>query len=166
MCRAFAVVLLLIAGSAMAGDFSDGPNRYEINLAPPFHQYAMSPSDHHWAESLLRNLHQRGHVTYLTRTDIPLWRDSVRIDGAVYHPISSPSDWYYIADSDTILILSDHAIISPGCGGFSLHAPKSRSFIVAQYFTSPCVPVLRHSDIDRGKVWWYQGHAFDRLASE
>lgn len=108
----------------------------------------------------------KGHITYLTRTDLPLWRDGVRVEGAVYRPVDKLKDWYYVADGDAIIIASEHAIISPRCGGFSMHAPKTRNFIVALYFETPCVPVLRHSDIRRGKIWWYQDHKFDRLVSE
>jgi len=144
----------------------DGPNRYELDLAAPHQQYTMTASDHRWADSLLRNLHQRGHVTYLVRTRIPLWRDGERIDGAVYRPLGKFSRWYYVSDGDIVIIPSDHAIISQGCGGFSMHTPKSRDFIVALYFGAPCVPVRRHSDIQFGKIWYYTDKSFDRLGAD
>ena len=118
MCVSRLVLVLVAARSGMGGDFSDRPNRYEIDLAAPYHAYAMTAADHRWADSLLHNLHQNIHITYLTRTDIPLWRDGVLVDSAVYHPVGKLNDWYYVADGDTIIITSEHAIISPGSGGF------------------------------------------------
>jgi hypothetical protein len=164
MRHLFAAAPLLIAFSAIAGDFIDGPYRYEVDLAEAHKQYEMTAADRRWADSLLRNLHQKGRVTYLTRTDLPLSRDGERIDGAVYRPLGRFSDWYYVSDGDVVIAASEHAILSPGCGGFSMHAPKSRNFIVALYFGTPCVPIRRHSEIGVGKIWYYAEKSFDRLA--
>lgn len=160
--RALAVVV--IAGQALAGDFSDGPNRYELDLAAGSHQYTMTAADHRWAESLLRNLHQKGHVTYLTRTDIPFVRDGERVNGGVYCPVGKFTGRYYVPEGDAVILVPEKAVISQGCGGFSIHAPKSRNFIVALYFETPCVPILRHGEIQRGKIWFYSSKSFDRFA--
>jgi hypothetical protein len=159
------VCLLFIATalSALAGDYFDGPNRYEIDLSQAFTQYAMTDSDRRWATSLLQNLHQTDRITYLTRTTLPLWCDGKRFDGAIYRSVGKYNDRFYIVDGDAVLITSDNSIISPGCGGFSAHAPKSRNFIVALYFDTPCVSFRRHSDIGRRKLWYYGDHSIDRL---
>ena len=43
---------------------------------------------------------------------------------------------------------------SHGVGGFSLHAPKKRDFIVCLNFQNGGVPFMSSSHVTKGKVRW------------
>jgi hypothetical protein len=52
---------------------------------------------------------------------------------------------------------------NPGVGGFSMHAPKSRNFIVCFNFVEGGVPFLSSSPVRKGIVTWKGHDDWDRL---
>ena len=162
MNRAILALLLFVAAACFAGDGADGKNRYEADFTHEATQYKMTKEDERWTASLLRNLKEKGKVTYFTRTDLLVLRDGAQVEGVVYHCVSKP-DFYYIAEGDVMLDLARGGIYSPGVGGFSMHSPKSRNFIACLNFQSGGVGVVRHSPIARKRVWWFGNQEWKRL---
>jgi hypothetical protein len=71
--------------------------------------------------------------------------------------------YYYIAEGDIMLDLNKKYAYNPGVGGFEMYSPKSRNFIVCINFQPGGVPVARHSEIGRDKVWWFAKEKYKRL---
>ncbi len=162
MNRAILALLLFVTATCFAGDGADGPNRYEGDFTNEPKQYQVTKDDERWTASLLRNLKEKGKVTYFTRTDLVIRRDGVQVEGAVYRCVSKPSV-YYISEGDVMLDLTRGRIYSPGVGGFSMHSPKSRNLVVCLNFQSGGVPVVRHSPVARERVWWFGNQQYKRL---
>jgi hypothetical protein len=83
------------------------------------------------------------------------------MDGELYQALEKP-DIFYVLKSDTMLELNQKWPYNPGVLGFSMHAPKSRHFIVALNFFSTGVPLLSSSPVKKGLVTW-NGHLINRL---
>ena len=165
MNRPLLALLLLVTATCLAGDGADGPNRYEADFTNAPRQYQMTKDDERWTASLLRNLKEKGKVTYFTRTDLVIRRDGVQVEGAVYRCVSKPN-FYYISEGDVMLDLSQDGIFNPGVGGFSMHSPKSRQFIACLNFQQGGVGFVRHSPIARGQIWWFANPQWKRLESQ
>ena len=82
------------------------------------------------------------------------------MQGAVYRATERP-DYFYVVNGDAILRLDTRWAYNPGVGGFSMHAPKSRNFIVCLNLDGG-VPFLSSSPVQKGKVTW-RGHDWNRF---
>jgi hypothetical protein len=156
-----ATISLCVGHAALGGDDASGPIQYGVDLSRPFSTYAMSPQDKAWSQSLLRNLHYTGAVVHFVRTSLPLKVDDSVIEGAVYQAVERPA-FFYVVNGDAMLKLGVPWAYNPGVGGFSMHAPKSRNFIVGLNLDGGGVPFQSSSPVQRGKVTW-KGHDYDRL---
>jgi len=72
-------------------------------------------------------------------------------------------DVFYVVNSDAMLRLGTRWAYNPGVGGFSMHAPKSRNFIVCFNFVEGGVPFLSSSPVRRDDVTWMGHNDWDRL---
>ena len=145
-----------------AGDGIGGTNRYEADFSRGHESYKMGKEDERWAASLLRNLKATGKAIYFARTDLPVQKDGVVVRGLVYRRVDQP-EYYYIAEGDAMLNLKEGFIYNPGVGGFSMHSPKSRNFIVCLNFQQGGVPFVRHSEIGKSNIWWFAHEKSNRL---
>jgi hypothetical protein len=84
------------------------------------------------------------------------------VQGAVYQAVEKP-DVFYVANGDAMLKLGTTWPYNPGVGGFSMHAPKSRNFIVCFNFDNGGVPFLSSSPVRKGIVTWKGHNDWDRL---
>jgi hypothetical protein len=84
------------------------------------------------------------------------------VDGAVYQAVEKP-DVFYVVRGDAMLKLGDRWAYNPGVGGFSMHAPQSRNFIVCLNFVSGGVPFLSSSPVNKRIVSWMGHDEWDRL---
>jgi hypothetical protein len=75
------------------------------------------------------------------------------VEGAVYQSVEK-RDFFYVLEGDVMLRLGKQWAYSPGVGGFSMHAPKSRKFIVSLNFVEGGVPFLSSSIVKKGIVYW------------
>ncbi len=123
------LLLLVTAGLAVAGDDASGPIPYKADLGQSFTVYAMSESDNAWSASLVDRLKYTGTVVHFVRTSLPLQVNGKTVKGAIYQAIEKP-DYFYVVNGDAMLQLDTKWAYSPAVGGFSMHAPKSRNFIV------------------------------------
>lgn len=157
-----AVVLFLsiTAGLATAGDDASGPIHYSTDLSRSFTTYAMSEQDNKWSASLREKLKYSGPVVHFVRTTLPLQVDKKTVQGAVYQGVEK-TDYFYIVNGDAMLKLGTTWAYSPGVGGFSVHAPKSRNFIVCLNLDGG-VPFLSSSPVQKGKVTW-RGYDYNRF---
>lgn len=158
---AIAVILCVVVGSH-AGDGIGGTNRYAADFSRGHESYKMGKDDERWAASFLRNLKATGKAIYFTRTDLPVQKDGVVVRGLVYRRVDQPK-YYYITEGDVMLNLKEDFIYNPGVGGFSMHSPKSRNFIVCLNFQQGGVPFVRHSEIGTSNVWWFARPEWNRL---
>lgn len=146
---------------AMAGDDASGPIPYSVDLSQTFTTYVMSDSDRQWSASLVEKLHYKGRVVHFLRTSLPLNVGGKSVQGAVYQAAERP-DYFYVVNGDAMLRLGKKWAYSPGVGGFSMHAPRSRNFIVCLNFVEGGVPFLSSSPVQKGKVTW-KGHDVNRF---
>jgi hypothetical protein len=149
----------------MLGDGADGPNRYRADFSASLKHYVLTAQDQLWTRSLLRNLREKQKPTLFVRTDLALQRDGKSVSGLLYQCIEKPQ-YFYCAEGDVLLDLKHGWIYNPGVGGFSMHSPKSREFIVCLNFQRGGVPFIRHSSITRGVVWWFADAKLRRLSLE
>jgi hypothetical protein len=145
---------------AFASDDASGPIPYSIDLSQRFSTYVMSQRDREWSASLVAKFNYAGSVVHFVRTNIPLTVDKKTVEGAVYAGVEKPQ-YFYVVNSDAMLILGNKWVLSPGSGGFSMHAPKSRDFIVCLNLDGG-VPFLSSSPVQKGKVAW-RGHDWNRF---
>ena len=76
---------------------------------------------------------------------------SSNVLGAIYQAVEKP-EFFYVVNTDTMLKIGSQWAYSPGVGGFSMHAPKSRDFIVSLNFVSGGVPFLSSSAVTRASL--------------
>jgi hypothetical protein len=150
-----AVVFLATAHAAYAGDDASGPTPYSVDLSRPFTAYSMTQKDKLWGDSLVTKLKYNGPVVHFVRTSLSLKVGDATVEGAVYQAVERP-EFFYVVNSDAILKLNTKWAYSPGVGGFSMHAPKSRRFIVCLNLGGG-VPFLSSSPVKKGVVTW-NGH--------
>ncbi len=142
-----AVVFLATAHGAYAGDDASGPTPYSVDLSRPFTTYSKTQKDKLWGDSLI--------VAHFVRTSLFLKAGDAIVEGAVYQAVEKP-EFFYVVNSDAILKLNTKWAYNPGVGGFSMHAPKSRRFIVCLNLDGG-VPFLSSSPVKKGVVTW-NGH--------
>jgi hypothetical protein len=159
VCTLFFLLGILTA-VLLAGDDDSGPIRYAVDLSQSFSTYVMSRTDEGWSKSLVERLRYRGTVLHFVRTSLPLTVDSKTIEGAVYQAFEKP-EIFYIVNGDTVLELGARWAYNPGVGGFSVHAPKSRNFIVCLNLSGG-VPYMSSSPVVKGKVIW-KAHDWNRF---
>ena len=152
----------LAVAYVIAGDDASGPIPYSVDLSDPYSEHELSARDRKWGESLVTNLGHEGEVVYFVRTTLPLQVDQATVTGEVYHAIDS-SGWFYVVPGDAMLKIGARFVASPGVGGFSMHAPRSRDFIVCLNCRSGGVPFLSSSKVSKGLVAW-GGDSWDRFA--
>jgi len=150
--------LLVIAAcyfsvSAYAGDDASGATPFAVDLSEKFHVYEMTPADKKWSRSLVRNLHYTGKVVHFVKTDLKLDIKGMEKQGEVYHALEEP-DYFYIVASDAMLIIGAPHPYSPGVGGFSMHRPESKNFIVCLNLQPGGVPVHSGAKVVVGKNIW------------
>lgn len=153
-------LLGIFAAILRAGDDDSGPIYYAVDLSQSFSIYAMSRTDEGWSKSLVERLKYRGPVLHFVRTSLPLTVDNKTIEGAVYQAFEKP-EIFYVVNGDTVLELGAKWAYNPGVGGFSLHAPKSRNFIVCLNLSGG-VPYMSSSPVVKGKVMW-RAHDWNRF---
>jgi hypothetical protein len=148
-----ALLLVFTCRCALAGDDTSGPLLYSVDLSLPFKTYSMTAKDVLWSESLVRRLKYTGQITYFVRTSLPLKVDNRTIKGAVYQAVQKP-DLFYVANSDVMLKLATRWAYGPGVGGFSMHAQKSRKYLVCLDLNGAIALVGSSSLVQRGVVTW------------
>jgi hypothetical protein len=159
--RALPILLLhLTFLAAHCGDDASGHIRYSVDLSQSFSAYVMSEHDREWSRSLVKALKYTGPVVHFVRTSLPLTADDQLIQGAIYRAIEKP-EYFYVVNGDAMLRLGSRWPYSPGVGGFSMHAPKSKRFIVCLNLDGG-VPFLSGSPVEKHRVEW-KGHDYDRF---
>jgi hypothetical protein len=156
-----AVLFVLTISATHAGDDASGPTPYRVDLSQRFTAYSMNSEDKSWSASLVTRLAYEGPVIHFVRTSLPLKIGGKTIQGTVYQSVEKP-DVFYILDGDVILKLDTRWAYNPGVGGFSMHAPKSRNFIVCLNFDGG-VPFLSSSPVHEGVVTWNGHEGWSRL---
>jgi len=157
----FIIFILLIVSYADAGYDASGSIPCSIDLSQPFEIYQMTSKDRVWSESLVKNLNYKGAVVHFVRTTLKFKMNDVDINGSVYQALECPS-CFYVVEGDVMLKIGARWAASAGVGGFSMHAPKSRNFIVCLNFLCDGVPFLSSSPVVKGKVSW-MGSNFKRF---
>jgi hypothetical protein len=147
---------------AQAGDDASGPVPYRVNLAQPFTTYSMTTQDKLWSASLAARFFYKGSVVHFVQTSLPLRVGGKIIEGAVYQGVEKP-EVFYVVRGDAMLKLGTRWAYNPGVGGFSMHAPRSRKFIVCFHFVNGGVSFLSSSAVRRGVVTWKGHDDWDRL---
>ncbi len=155
------VVLSLAGWLALAGDDASGPIQYSVDLGQPFAIYQLTEADRTWVRSLTRNLRYSGRVVHFVRSSLPLIVNGRPVEGAVYQAIEHP-EYFYVAPGDAMLKLDTQWAFSPGVGGFSMHAPRSRHFIACLNLPPGGIPFLSSGPVTRGRVSW-GGHDYKRF---
>jgi len=157
-----AALLLVTLQAASAGDDASGSTQCKVDLSQPFTTYSIATRDKLWGESLVKKLGYKGQVVYFVRTSLPLKVGSSTVEGAVYQAVEKP-DFFYVVNTDAMLRLGSQWVYSPGVGGFSMHSPKSRNFILSLNFTGGGVPFLSSSRVAKGIVTWNGDAGLSRL---
>jgi hypothetical protein len=157
-----AVLTTGMLASAYAGDDATGPVPFRVDLSQPFTTYTMTTQDQLWSSSLAARFMYKGPAMHFVRTSLPLNMGDKSIRGAVYQAVERP-DVFYVVNSDAMLKLDTAWAYNPGVGGFSMHAPKSRHFIVCFHFVEGGVPFLSSSPVRKGVVTWKGHDDWDRL---
>jgi hypothetical protein len=147
------IAVVAALGTAVAGDDASGPVRYELDLSAPFTIDRLSAADRDWARTLAKRLKYKGRIVLFVRTSLPVAVDGQTVDGEVYRAVEEP-EFFYVARGDAMLRIGSRFPFSPGSGGFSAHAPKSRRFVACFNFERDGVPFLSSSPVRMGKVTW------------
>lgn len=156
-----AISLLAITLPAISGDDASGPISYRLDLSAPFTQYEMTDADFAWSKSLVHNLGYEGEAVHFVLTSIVLDIDGASTNKAVYKAILD-KDVFYVAEGDTMLRVGAEWPYSPGVGGFSMHTPRSKNFIVCLNCFRGGVPHLSGTKVVIGPVSW-TGYDYKRL---
>jgi len=157
-----AVLTVVIAQGAYAGDDASGPIPFRVDLSQSFTTYSMTTQDNLWSAPLATRFVYKGSVVHFVRTSLPLQIGEKTVQGSVYQAVEKP-DVFYVVNSDAMLKLDTMWVYNPGVGGVSMHAPKSRNFIVCFHFVDGGVPFLSSSRVRKGVVTWNGHDDWDRL---
>jgi len=153
------MILLLATVCASAGDYASGPISYAVDVSEPYSKYSITDKDIKWSNSLAKNLKYKGKVIHFERTSLLLFKNGSSIKGSVYHAKEAPN-YFYVVNGDAMLKIGNKVPYSPGAGGFSMHAKKTRDFIVCLSCLTGGVPFLKWysflswSKIGEGEVSW------------
>lgn len=157
---AILLILLAMPSHIQAGGDASGYIPHSTDLGKPYEKYTLQKKDHQWSRSLVRRLGYKGNVVHFVRTTIPLQSGSQTIEGQIYQSVEQP-DKYYVAEGDLMFEIGSRPH-SVGTGGFSMHTPKSKDFIVCLHCQSKGVPVSLSTKVMKGRVWW-MGRAYRRF---
>jgi hypothetical protein len=158
-----AVLLLLATGrGAYAGDDASGETAYRVDLSQRFTTYSMTLQDDLWSAGIATRLHYKGSVLHFVQTSLPLSVNGKVVKGTVYQAVEKP-EVFYVVNGDAMLKLGSRWAYSPGVGGFSMFAPKSRNSAVCFHFVDGGVPFLSSSPVSKGIVTWKGHDSWDRL---
>ena len=160
ICAAMLTIVML--ETAYAGDDASGPVPFRLDLSHQFTTYSMTAQDKIWSASLAARFIYKGRTVHFVRTTLPLNVGGKTIWGAVYQAAERP-DVFYVVKGDAMLKVGTKWAYNPGVGGFSMHAPKSRNFIVCFNFVEGGVPFLSSSPVRKGLVTWKGHDDWDRL---
>jgi len=155
------LVLFILSFHSYAGDDASGDIIREMDLSYNYTLYAMTELDHKWSRSLVSNFKYKGTVIHFVQTNIPLLSNNKTIIGRIYKSIEKP-EMYYVSEGDLMFKIGNKLPYSPGVGGFSMHTPKSKEFIVCLNCLQGGVPVLKGSNVIKGINKW-QGTKWNRL---
>jgi hypothetical protein len=158
----FLFLLSTVPWIALAGDDARGDVPFKVDLSQPFTTYSMTAQDELWSAALATRFAYKGSAVHFVRTSLPLQEGDKTIEGAVYQAVEKP-DVFYVVKSDVMLKIDTRWPYNPGVGGFSMHAPQSRNFIVCFHFVSGGVPLLSSSPVTKGIVTWKGHDDWDRL---
>ena len=161
IARLLIIFTFAICTTAIAGDDSSGPIKYELDLGTPFTTYQLTNSDRAWGEKLAGKFKYKGKIAYFVRTSLPLTVDGKNVAGGVYQRLDEPR-CFYVVPGDYVLKIGTEWPASPGVGGFTLNAPKSKNFLTCMNCHCGGVPALSSTPIVKGPVSW-KGHAYNRL---
>jgi hypothetical protein len=156
------VCILLLASVAIAGDDASGSMPYRLDLSQPFTTHSLTAADRNWGENLAKKFKYRGRVTHFVRTSLPLQIGKREVQGMVYQCVEEPA-LFYVLEGDAMLKIGARWPFNPGVGGFSIHAPKSKDFIVALNFAREGVPFLSSSPVLKAAVEWRGDPQWNRL---
>jgi hypothetical protein len=159
-CAFVLLLTALLSVPMYGGDDASGPIHYSVDLAQPFSTYTISMKDREWSNTLVKRLKYPGQVVHFVKTTLPLSIDQQVIQGAVYQAVEKPQ-FFYIVNGDAMLVLGSRWPYSPGVGGFFMHAPKSRAFIVCLNLDGG-VPFLSGSRVQKARVEW-KGNDYNRF---
>ncbi len=152
---------ILLSLTIYAGDDSSGPVKFSTDLSAKFQTFQMGDIEKKWSASLIKNMNYKGEVIHFVRTTIILNQGGTEINGAIYQALEKPN-YFYIVNADSMLKIGKKHPYSPGVGGFSMHRPKSKNFIVCLNFQSGGVPAFSSTPVKKGPVSW-QGNVWDRF---
>ena len=155
------LLILLFSSPGFAGDDASGDIPREVDFGATFTRYEIIDKDETWSRSLVGNFKYKGKVVHFVRTSIPILSNGKVIEGRVYQSVEK-SDMFYIAEGDLMFKMSSSHPYSPGVGGFSMHSPKSKNFIVCLNCLGGGVPALSSSKVIIGRVKW-KGTKWNRL---
>jgi len=79
--------------------------------------------------------------------------DNRTVKGTVYQTVQKP-DLFYVANNDVMLKLATRWAYGRGDGGFSMHAQKSRNYLVCLNLNGAIRLVDSSSMVQRGVVTW------------
>lgn len=156
------VLAFVTLGTAYVGDDASGPVSFRVDLSQPFTIYSMTAQDELWSASLAARFMYKGRAIHFVRTSLPLNMGDKTIQGAVYQALERP-DVFYVVNGDAMLKLGTRWAYNPGVGGFSMHAPRSRNFIVCFHFVEGGVRFLSSSPVRKGVVTGREHDDLDRL---
>jgi hypothetical protein len=160
--RTIAIIcLLFLMLPVNAGDDASGPTKFRVDLGQSFTMYEITDADRQWALRLADKFKYTAKITYFTQTSLSLEVDGNPVSGAVYRQTDDPA-CFYVLPSDSMLKLGAKWASSQGVGGFSLHSPRSKRFLVALNSLCGGVPHLSSTPVQKGKVSW-SGRAVQRL---
>ncbi len=155
------IMFFCLVPLSYAGDDASGPVKYSADFFDDYDRYKMNKKDKNWSSSLVQNLRYKGKVVHFVRTSIPLLVDGQKVLGQIYKAVEEKST-FYIINCDAMLITNAPWLYNPGVGGFSMHTPKSKDFIVSLNFQKGGVPFLSSIILKNGKVKW-KGHKWRRF---
>ena len=155
------IIFLSFTSIAYSGDDASGPISYSVDLSAKYTKHKLSKNDREWSKSLVENFKYKGKVVHFVKTSIPLNVDGIKIDGSIYKAIEIEGV-FYVVNGDTIIDITKKMPYSPGVGGFSMHSPKSRNFIVSLNFNRRGVPHLSSTPVKIGYVTW-KGDEWKRI---
>lgn len=153
--------LAFVTTISFAGDFASGQIEYKADFSSPFSMYKMTPADNEWTASLVGKFKYSGKVVRFVKTDIKLTKNGKELVSSVFRAIEFP-DRFYVLSGDVMLSMEKKRIYSPGTGGFSMHAPRSKNFIVCLNCDTGGVPFSSHSKVGYRNMWWFATE-FERL---
>jgi len=122
----------------------------------------MTLRDKAWSAALVARFIYKDSVVHFVRTSLPVIIEGKTVDGVVYQAVEKPK-FFYVVRGDAMLKLGARWAYTPGVGGFSMHAPGSRNFILCFNFVSGGVPFLSSSPVTKGIVTWKGHDDWDRL---